>query len=59
MPDNLWCEDAFMMDHKKKMLGVVFVAIGAAALWAWFFMSGVLFVVVGVSLIMDVRIWRR
>lgn len=44
--------------HKKKIAGVVFIAIGAAAMWAWFFESGVLFVVVGVSLIMDVRIWR-
>jgi hypothetical protein len=49
---------AKMMDHKKKIVGVALVAIGAAAMSTWFFMSGVLFVMVGVSLIMDVRIWR-
>ena len=43
----------------RKMVGVLFIGIGAATIASWFFISGVLFVVVGVSLIMDVRIWRN
>ena len=45
-------------DLMKKAAGAIFIAIGAAAIAASFFLSGTLFVVVGVSLIMDVRIWR-
>jgi len=43
----------------RKMLGLLFIALGTAAMSAFFVISGALFVIVGVSLLMDVRIWRR
>jgi hypothetical protein len=42
----------------RKVAGVIFIAIGAATM-PFFVISGVLFVVVGVSLIMNVRLWRK
>lgn len=44
---------------KNKIFGVGLIALGVAAMSGWFLIPGVLFVMVGVSLIMDVRIWRR
>lgn len=43
---------------KKKIAGVVIIAIAVLAMRYGSVLEGVLFVVVGVSLIMDVRIWR-
>ena len=42
----------------RKIAGAIFVAAGAATM-SFFILSGVLLVIVGVSLIMDVRLWRR
>jgi hypothetical protein len=47
-----------MTDHKKKIAGVVVIAIAAASMRYGLILESGLFVVVGVSLIMDVRIWR-
>lgn len=44
---------------KTKIVGVIFVALGAVGISSFFLPSGVLLVVIGVSLIMDVRLWRR
>ena len=45
---------------KNKVLGVGLIALGVTAMAGWFFfIPGVLFVMVGVSLIMDVQLWRR
>jgi hypothetical protein len=46
-------------EHKKKISGVVVIAIAVVSMRYGFILESVLFVVVGVSLIMDVRIWRR
>jgi hypothetical protein len=43
---------------KKKTAGVVFIGIAVLTAWMGFPLSAALFVVVGVSLLMDVRIWR-
>lgn len=44
---------------KKKIAGFVFVALGALGMSSWFFPAGVLFVMIGVSLIVEVQLWRR
>lgn len=43
---------------KKKISGVIVIAIAVLAMRYGFVLESVLFVIVGVSLIMDVRIWR-
>ena len=43
---------------KKKIAGVAIIAIAVLAMRYGFVLESVLFVIVGVSLIMDVRIWR-
>lgn len=43
---------------KKKIAGVVVVAIAVLAMRYGFVLESTLFVIVGISLIMDVRIWR-
>jgi hypothetical protein len=49
---------SFVFDPRK-VVGVLFIVLGATAMASWFILSGVLFVIVGVSLIMNVRIWRN
>jgi hypothetical protein len=49
---------AKITDNRKKMAGVVVIAIAAVSMRYGLIMESGLFVVVGVSLIMDVRIWR-
>ncbi len=44
---------------KRRAAGLVFIIIGAVAMASAFLVEGALFIVVGVSLVMDVRIWRR
>lgn len=46
------------LDQMKKIVGVAFIVAAVVAVWAGLAISGVFFVIVGVSLIMDVRIWR-
>lgn len=46
------------LSEPKKISGLIFILAGVAALSTFFFIAGVLFVIVGVSLLMDVRIWR-
>jgi hypothetical protein len=46
------------LSEPRKMVGLMFIIIGAAAMSLSFIVAGVLFVIVGVSLVMDVRIWR-
>lgn len=43
----------------KKIAGAIFLVVAATVMSAGFVISGSLFVVVGVSLIMNVRIWRK
>lgn len=42
----------------RKIAGIAFIAVGVMAIASAFVMSGTLLVVVGVSLVMDVQIWR-
>lgn len=44
---------------KRQIAGVIFIVIAAASMSAGFVIAGMLFVIVGVSLIMNVRIWRN
>ena len=53
--DGAWSS----FSEPRKIAGAVFILIGAAAIASWFFFAGTLLVVVGVSLIMNVQIWRR
>lgn len=50
---------AKMTENRKKIAGVVVIAIAVISMRYGLIMESGLFVVVGVSLIMDVRIWRR
>lgn len=43
----------------RKIAGLIFIAIGAASMSYFFVVPGVLFVIVGVSLMMNIRLWRR
>ena len=43
----------------KKIAGVICIALAALTTWLGLSLGGVFFVIVGVSLIMDVNIWRR
>ncbi len=43
----------------RKIAGAIFIVIAATVMSAGFVISGALFVIVGISLIMDVRIWRN
>jgi hypothetical protein len=45
-------------DHKRRIAGVLCIALAALTTWLGLAVAGVFFVIVGVSLIMDVRIWR-
>lgn len=47
------------LSEPRRIAGLIFIIIGAAAMSFFFIIAGVLFVIVGVSLIMDVRIWRN
>ena len=42
----------------RRLIGAVFVVAGIVAISAFFIISGALFIMVGVSLLMDVRLWR-
>ena len=46
-------------DRKKKIAGTVLIGLAVLTLNYGFIIAGVLFVVVGVSLIMNVNLWRR
>ena len=46
------------MLEPRRLIGALFVLAGTLAMSALFIISGVLFIIVGISLIMDVRIWR-
>ena len=43
----------------RKIAGVICIALAALLSWLGFIVEGVLFVIVGVSLIMNVNLWRR
>ena len=43
----------------KKIWGIICIALAAGAMRLGFVIESVLFVVVGVSLIMNVKLWRR
>ncbi len=43
----------------RKMAGAILIVIAATAMSAGFFISGALFVIVGISLVLNVRIWRN
>jgi hypothetical protein len=50
----------WLADHKRKIAGVIFIVMGAVGMWSWILLpAGIFFVVVGVSLIFDVQLWRR
>ena len=48
---NIW--------EPKKIAGAIFLVVAATVMSAGFVISGSLFVVIGISLIMDVQIWRN
>jgi len=50
----------WLVYHKRKIAGVAFIAMGAVGMWSWILLpAGIFFVIVGVSLIFDVRLWRK
>ena len=50
----------WLVDHKRKIAGVVFIVMGAVGMWSWILLpGGIFFVIVGVSLIFDVQLWRK
>ena len=42
----------------RKIAGLILIAVGAASMSYFFVVPGVLFIIVGVSLIMNIRLWR-
>jgi len=44
--------------HIRKIAGIICIALAAVTTWLGLSLGGVFFVIVGVSLIMDVNIWR-
>ena len=48
-----------MIADRKKIAGIICIALAAGAMRFGFVIESVLFVVVGVSLIMNVNLWRR
>jgi len=57
-PHGSWFSEQNPAALKRKIAGVIFIGIATASVAAGFAISGTLFVIVGVSLIMDVQIWR-
>jgi hypothetical protein len=47
------------LSEPRRIAGLILIVTGAAAMSFFFIIAGVLFVIAGVSLIMDVRIWRN
>lgn len=47
------------VDHMRRIAGILCIALAALTTWLGLSLGGVFFVIVGVSLILDVRIWRN
>jgi len=53
-----WLTEQNPGDARRRIAGAAFTIVGAVALATTFLIPGVLLIIVGVSLLMNVRIWR-